>query len=313
MKKVIRVVTRGSQLALTQSKDVIKRLENIYPGHEFKLNILKTDGDRFQSIPLSSFTRTGIFVKELENALLAGEGELAVHSLKDAPTSRIEGLTISAYLEREDWRDSLVWPAGKRPNNDSHQIIGTGSLRRRLQLQSRFPEWEFREIRGNVDTRLKKMLDGDFHAILLATAGMNRLNLLADNSTIEHEKLDEALMLPAPGQGCVAIETRSSDSEVISLVKELNHTETAVCVQAERYFLSEMEGGCKTPIGVLAQIKNAKLCLDAWVGDPRNGKSIRSNTVGELAQFKNLAENLAREMRKDALANGIDYTFERHH
>lgn len=314
--KKLHVVTRGSNLALVQTNHVIDLCAQKFPSIKIQKTILKTDGDRFQKRPLGAFRETGIFVKELENALLQKEADFAVHSLKDAPTKRLENLVLVAYLPREDVRDVLII-------NDPEKIkssplkIGSGSLRRRLQLQSEYPHWNFLEIRGNVETRLRKVLSGEYDGTIMAKAGLNRLNSSLKKDSKIWGLLQKAIvlevsqMLPAPGQGCVAIECRADEPDVGSMLGALNDFQTERCVRTERLFLAQMEGGCKTPIAALATLLGDRLSLEGFVADPRTGKFLREKTSGPESDFEKIAGALASDMEKKAREQKIEYRIER--
>ena len=275
---MIRLGTRGSKLALAQSNTVADALRLAHPGLDVEIRILNTRGDATQAanVPLSSFGEKGIFAKELEAALLAGEIDLAVHSMKDLEHTLPDGLVIAAVPPREDPRDALIGsaldalPLGAR--------VGTGSVRRRALLLSRRPDLTLVEIRGNIDTRLRKWQEGQYDAICLAVAGLNRLGLQ------EHiaEILDPEWFTPDPGQGALAVETRADDALARRLVgfkyltKLLPFKET----EAERSFLRSLGGGCKTPIGALARTNpdDGFITLSGMVASP-DGKTILRETL----------------------------------
>ena len=263
--KPLRIGTRGSALALWQSNHIAQLLEQMH-GVATEIVRIRTSGDRLQSVAVSqagaSADGKGIFIKELEDALLAGTVDLAVHSMKDVPTEIPSGLGFPAIARREDPRDCFIarngctlqtLPRGAR--------VGTSSLRRQAQLRHHRPDLVVVDVRGNVDTRLRKLADGEFDAIVLAMAGVNRLGL-ADPTT---QALDAEIMLPAVGQGAIGIETRASDDETSKLVATLDDAETRACITAERALLHELQGGCQVPLGAWARIVNSELHLDAAV------------------------------------------------
>ena len=269
--------TRGSKLALAQSHWVADALRVAHPTLDIEIKVIQTRGDATQSanVPLASFGEKGIFAKELEAALLAGEIDLAVHSMKDLEHTLPEGLVIAAVPRREDPRDALVGstldalPQGAK--------VGTGSVRRRALLLSRRPDLQLLEIRGNVDTRLRKWREGRYDAICLAVAGLNRLGL-QDNIT---EILDPEWFTPDPGQGALAIETRQNDAKVHSLVSVLNDVQTETTTRAERGFLQAIGGSCKTPVGAYAVIASEAarvLQIKAMIAST-DGKSIFRETM----------------------------------
>ncbi len=267
--------TRGSKLALAQSNWVADALRRTHPDLDVDIQIIQTRGDATQAanVPLASFGEKGIFAKELESALLAGEIDLAVHSMKDLEHTLPEGLVIAAVPEREDPRDALVGstldtlPLGAR--------VGTGSVRRRALLLSRRPDLQLLEIRGNVDTRLRKLREGQYDAICLAVAGLNRLGL-QDNIA---EILDPDWFTPDPGQGALAIEIRDGDQRLRDLTIGLNHGPTWYAVLAERSFLRHVGGSCKTPVGAFAAVEQTSkpqwLTLTGMVASPDGATILR--------------------------------------
>lgn len=269
--------TRGSKLALAQTHWVADALRRAHPALEIEIRIIQTEGDATQAanIPLASFAEKGIFAKELESALLAGEIDLAVHSLKDLEHTLPEGLVIAAVPPREDPRDALIGstldslPLGAK--------VGTGSVRRRALLLSRRPDLELLEIRGNIDTRLRKGREGQYDAICLAVAGLNRLGL-QDNIT---EILDPDWFTPDPGQGALAIEARLGDRRVRDWLLPLDDAIATANVTAERAFLRAIGGGCKTPIGALATGYGWGMDTKGMVASPDGTVILRNETWGE--------------------------------
>ncbi|MBI5410002.1 MAG: hydroxymethylbilane synthase [Nitrospirae bacterium] len=254
--KVI-IATRGSKLALWQAEWVKGQIEKVKPGVEVELRKIKTTGDMILDVPLAKVGGKGLFVKEIEDALLKKKADLAVHSMKDVPTDLPEGLHIAAICKREDPRDAFI----TQISNFKFQIsnfkslpqgahIGTSSLRRICQLLNKRPDLRITQLRGNLDTRLRKLDEGQFDAIILAAAGVKRLGL-AHRIT---EILPEKISLPAIGQGAIGIECRTDDEFINSLLKKLNHKASSICVRAERAFLKKLEGGCQVPIGAYARI-----------------------------------------------------------
>ena len=269
--------TRGSKLALAQTHWVADALRAAHPGLTIEARVIGTRGDASQAanVPLSSFAEKGIFAKELETALLAGEIDLAVHSMKDLEHTLPDGLVIAAVPPREDPRDALVGstldslPLGAR--------VGTGSVRRRALLLSRRPDLELLEIRGNIDTRLRKWREGQYDAICLAVAGLNRLDLQDNISEI----LDPEWFTPDPGQGALAIETREAREEAGEgrrLSAKLRHTDSWLATVAERSFLKAIGGSCKMPVGALAVIEGSTMTLTGMVASP-DGKTILRGSV----------------------------------
>ncbi len=263
----LRIGTRGSPLALAQANDVRARLIAAHglPEDAVTIRVIKTSGDIIQDRPLSEVGGKGLFTKEIEEALLANEIDLAVHSMKDVPTVLPQGLFISTILKREDVRDAFIslkykslaeMPAGS--------IVGTSSLRRQSQVKRARPDLKVIDFRGNVDTRLRKIADGVADATFLALAGLNRLNL-ADRATAV---IDTGTMLPAVAQGAVGIEIRSNDTSTANALAALNHRETTICVVAERAFLAKLEGSCRTPIAGLAELTGSSLSFRGEILSP---------------------------------------------
>ena len=271
---MIVIGSRGSDLALAQTRWIQKRIRKLCPGTEVSIRIIKTTGDKNTTTSIRTGSSVGVFVKELERALLNKEIDLAVHSMKDLPTRIQPGLQIAAIPEREDARDALILrteagfsalPPGSR--------IGTGSVRRQAQLLARRPDLQIMDIRGNINTRFKKLEEGNYDAIVLACAGLNRLNF--QNRITETFTLEQ--MLPAPGQGALALETRSDDGRTINIASSLNHQQTSIAVRAERTFLRRLEGGCNLPIAVHASIEKNWINMDGLVISPDGRKAIRNS------------------------------------
>ena len=293
--------TRGSKLALAQTHWVAEALRQAHPTLEIEIRIIQTQGDATQAanIPLASFGEKGIFAKELEAALLAGEIDIAVHSLKDLEHTLPTGLVIAAVPSREDPRDALIGstldslPRGAK--------VGTGSVRRRALLLSRRPDLELLEIRGNIDTRLRKGREGRYDAICLAVAGLNRLNL-SDNIT---EILDPDWFTPDPGQGALALECRAANLSVCGLLASLDDPITHAAITAERTFLREFGGGCKTPLGALATGYGWSLHLQGMAASPDGATLIRAETWGETSGTR-LPERHGEELAAALRALGAD-------
>ena len=257
MSTVIVVGSRGSQLALWQARHISARLNEL--GTETRLEIIKTTGDKIQDVPLSQVGGKGLFTKEIEEALLAGTIDLAVHSLKDMPTALPAGLTLAAIPEREDPRDALI---GLRLSDlQPGDKVGTSSLRRAAQLHALGKGLVIETLRGNVDTRLRKLDEGQYQSIVLAAAGLRRLGW-ADRIS---ELLDLEIMCPAVGQGALAIETRDDGGAAHLLAQKLNHPASSLAVTAERALLATLEGGCQVPIGAHAQVSRQIIHLQAIV------------------------------------------------
>lgn len=308
----IRIVTRGSALALAQANMVLAQCRTALPDETFEIRIIRTTGDKLQTASLASANLPkGLFTKELESALLSGEGDLAVHSLKDLPTELPDGLALSAVSERADVRDVLIARGNSRSASPTvaslppSATVATSSTRRRAQLLHRRPDLNVAEIRGNVGTRLRKLAeDSRLDAIILAAAGLERLGFQIDEgSEISGEGVPAGLratplgideMLPCVGQAALGIETRENDARIMRVCAALDHGPTAACVAAERAFLRGMGGGCQLAVGALAEIANGTLRLQAisFLGaEPRLGER-----TGAAAEASELGAALAREL-----------------
>ena len=299
MAKAIIAGSRASTLALAQSRLVIAALENRFPDQIFEIKNISTRGDRVLDRSLSEIGGKGVFVKEIEEALLAGQIDLAVHSCKDLPTEQPAGLAIGAILEREDPRDVLVSREG-RPLADlaAGARVGTSSPRRAAQLKAMRPDLQVADIRGNVDTRLRKLDEGQYDAIVLAAAGLSRLGL-SDRAC---EFLDPAVFLPAPAQGALAVETRASDARTGALVASLDHFATRLVVDAERAFLRALGGGCSLPMGAYATVSGDSLAVSGVLAD--GGRLLRSTAQGPAAAAAQLGAQAATDVigQRDAAA-----------
>jgi hydroxymethylbilane synthase len=303
-KNRIVIATRGSKLALWQAEWVKSELEKLNPGIEIELKKIKTTGDKIVDVPLAQVGGKALFVKEIEEAMLRGEADLAVHSMKDVPTDLPAGLHLSAICKREDPRDAFIarrnGTATIKKFSDLPQgaHIGTSSLRRICQLLNKRPDLTITQLRGNVDTRIKKLDEGQFDAIILATAGVKRLGR-EDRIT---EKLPTELSLPAIGQGAVGIECRVDDAYTNDLLKALNHEETAICVRAERALLKKLEGGCQVPIAAYAQLKGENVVIEGLVGSLKGETLIKDRIEGKPEEAESLGTTLAGKI----LSQGAD-------
>jgi hydroxymethylbilane synthase len=284
----IRIGSRGSALASWQAEHVRCRLEAL--GHEASIRVIVTLGDRVQDRPLDGVGGKGAFLKEIEEALLAGEVDLGVHSLKDVPHTLPPGLVLAAILPREDPRDALVSSGAGLMGLPDGAAVGTSSLRRRAQIKALRPGLEVLDLRGNVDTRLRKLRSGAYAAIVLALAGLRRLGREAEATEI----LDPSVILPAPGQGAIALECRADDHSVRAALEHLDDGGTARCVTAERAFLSALGGGCNVPLGALAEPSGSLLRLRGLVASPDGQTVLRGERMGEepLALGRALGEDL---------------------
>jgi hydroxymethylbilane synthase len=290
--KLLRIATRGSALALWQANHIRERLAQLH-GIESELIRIRTSGDKFQGASVAQVSEQagtkGIFIKELEEALLAGTADLAVHSMKDVPTENPAGLVFPAITKREDVRDCLISRDGaKLQDLACGARVGTSSLRRQAQLRHHRPDLELLDLRGNVDTRLKKVAAGEFDAIVLATAGMNRLGA-SDKIT---QILAPEVMLPAVGQGALGIETRADDHETLRLVAALDDPESHEAVTAERALLRELEGGCQIPLGAWARRENGELRLEACVFSADGKEFVRKDLRGRPEEAEELGVRL---------------------
>lgn len=287
--KTIRIATRKSPLALWQAEYVKSNLLKHHPHLIIELVTFTTQGDKILDVPLAKIGGKGLFVKELENAMLAGEADLAVHSMKDVPMECPEGLAITTICEREDPTDAFVSNRFATLDDLPHgAVVGTSSLRRQCQLRALRPDLVIRDLRGNVGTRLGRLDNNEYDAIILASAGLKRLGLEA--------RLRQQLtqLLPAVGQGAVGIETRINDTELHQLLAPLHHQETALCVQAERAMNRRLQGGCQVPIAGFATINNQILTLNALVGSIDGLQIIHQHAqTQDLLAVESLGEHVA--------------------
>lgn len=288
--KRIRIGTRGSALALWQTNWIKSKLESVFPRCAFEIIRIKTQGDKDSHTPLENMGGDGVFVKQIEIALLGGEIDIAVHSMKDVPTILPDDLIIGAIPERADPADVLI----SKNNLDFFHLpqaakIGTGSLRRRSQLLHARDDLVISDIRGNVDTRLEKLRSENLDAIVLAAAGVKRLG----RGDVITQRLPYDLSLPAVGQGAVGVEIRAADGEVCDMMKSINHPESAAPVTAERAFLRKLGGGCRVPIAALGTVDSGKLTLDGLVADRDGRRIIRYETSGRQEEAEHIGEALA--------------------
>jgi len=295
--RIIRIATRQSPLALWQAEYVAARLEQEHPGIKTELVKMLTKGDKFLDAPLAKIGGKGLFVKELEQGMLDGAADIAVHSMKDVPVEFPEGLHLAVILPREDPRDAFVSNHYKcledLPENAK---IGTSSLRRQCQIAERLPNAEILSLRGNVNTRLAKLDAGEYDAIILAAAGLKRLDL----SERIAQALPPEVSLPAIGQGAVGIECRVDDEELNALLAPLYDEESTIRIQAERAMNARLNGGCQVPIAGFAELKEGKLFMRGLVGSPDGSVMYRVEKTGEIEDAEAIGEALANEL----LANG---------
>jgi hydroxymethylbilane synthase len=293
MKQHLRIGTRGSALALWQAKWVKTRLEELWPGLQVELVPIRTSGDRIQDVSLATLGGKGLFIKEIEEALLAGMVDLAVHSVKDLPGDFPEGLMLSAVPEREDARDVLITRNGETlAELPSGTRVGTSSLRRQALLLHLHPGLRIEMLRGNVDTRLRKQREGIVDATVLAAAGLKRLGLMPEHSYV----LDEQVFLPAIGQGALGIETRANDEKVRSLVQPLNHAASAMAVSAERAFLRRMGGSCRTPLAAKGTVTDDRVYLTALIASPDGKTLLRGEQEGPHPAVEQIGSALAERL-----------------
>ncbi len=283
--------SRGSRLALAQTSWVRERISRRFPNIEVSIKVIKTSLDEDTTTSIRSSVSIGVFVKEIEQALLAGEIDLAVHSMKDVPTRIPQGLKIAAIPEREEAGDAFIsegrakclseLPKGAR--------VGTGSMRRQAQILAHYPDLKIADIRGNIETRLKKMHQGNYDAIILACAGLNRLDMQERITA----RIDFDKMLPAPGQGALAIETRMHDPDIQTIAAALDHNSANLAVSAERTFLLQMGGGCNIPVAAHAVHKQNCLIITGLVASPDGKRVVRKSIQSEDGKGNEAATELA--------------------
>lgn len=282
--KVIIIATRGSMLALWQAEWVAGLIKKLYPDVMVELLKIKTTGDKILDVPLAKVGGKGLFVKEIEEALVAGNADIAVHSMKDVPVELPKGLHLAAILKREESRDALVAPVGVRIDG-IHGLphgarVGTSSLRRASQLLALRPDLQILQLRGNVDTRIRKLDEGQYDAVVLAAAALIRLGI---RERITH-LIPSDVSLPSVGQAAVGIECRADDGHNNKLLKPLNDPETSLCVCAERAFLARLQGGCQVPIAASARlIQGAELVMDGLVGSVDGTRIIRGSASENIS------------------------------
>lgn len=291
MDKLI-IATRGSKLALWQSEHIKARLEELRPGLEVELKIIVTSGDKIQDISLSKIGGKGLFLKELEEAMLRGEAHMAVHSLKDVPTVMPEGLPLAAITEREDCRDAML--SEKYSSLEAlpkGSTVGTSSLRRKMQLLMIRPDLDIKDLRGNVDTRIRKLKEGQFDAIILASAGINRLGFTDSVKYVYN--IEQSEMVSSMGQGALGLQT-IENKEIFDLVHQLNHKETEMEVTVERHFVDILEGGCHVPIGVNAKVMdNGEIMTQCTLGLPDASEVLCETLTSNHDSYTTLGKDLA--------------------
>ena len=294
----LRIASRRSQLAMVQTNWVKAELEKAHPGLTITVEAMATQGDKILDVALAKIGDKGLFTKELEAQMLVGRAEIAVHSLKDLPTNLPEGLMLGCITEREDPADALVVNA----KNANHKldtlpegaVVGTSSLRRLAQLRHHYPHLSFKDVRGNVITRLEKLDSGDYDCLILAAAGLERLGF-GDRI---HQIIPGDISLHAVGQGALGIECVEDKPEVLEIIKVLEHTTTSRRCLAERAFLRELEGGCQVPIGVNSQINNEELTLTGMVASLDGKRLIRDEASGSAADPESIGIELAGKLKQ---------------
>ena len=293
-KKHMRIGTRSSALALWQAEWVKAELEKRYPDMEVTLTKIKTQGDKILDVPLAMVGGKGLFVKEIEEAMLRDEIDIAVHSMKDVPTIFPEGLSLRCITEREDVRDVVILRPGVKTWRDLPQgaRIGTSALRRKAQLLHIRPDLQMVDIRGNVQTRLKKLTDENLDAIILAAAGMHRLGFSAQIG----EYLPVDVSIPAIGQGALGIESRIDDDETNALIDFFNHPETDWAVRGERAFLKTLEGGCQVPIACHGTVDGETLKLTGFVSDVEGKQCLKKAITGSVHDAEKMGNSIAEDL-----------------
>lgn len=290
MVRLIRIATRKSPLALWQANFVKNELLNLYPNLSVELIPIVTQGDVILDTPLAKIGGKGLFVKQLELALLNNVADIAVHSMKDMPACFPEGLTLSTICQREDARDAFISNRYQSLQDlPANATVGTSSLRRQCQLKAQYPFVTTCDLRGNISTRLKKLDEGEYDAIILAVAGLKRLDLTHRIT----KALDIDQMLPAVGQGAIGIETRADDLVIQSLLTPLDHTQTRLCIMAERAVNKTLQGNCQVPIGCYATLNDNTISIQGMVGSVDGKKIIRNERTGPSNQAQELGRDLA--------------------
>ncbi|MFB2934184.1 hydroxymethylbilane synthase [Aerosakkonemataceae cyanobacterium BLCC-F154] len=300
--RIIRIASRKSQLALVQTYWVQEQLQKHFPDRSFEVHAMSTQGDKILDVALAKIGDKGLFTKELELGMINKETDFAVHSLKDLPTRLPEGLILGCVTERENPADALVvhekFKDKQLETLPEGAVVGTSSLRRLAQLRHRFPYLTFKDIRGNLNTRLAKLDAGEFDAIILAVAGLQRLGM----SDRIHQVIPSEISLHAVGQGALGIECRADDTEVLSLIKVLEHTPTAQRCYAERAFLRELEGGCQVPIGVNTVIEGEQLTLTGVVASLDGQRLVKDTITGNANDAEQMGTQLAQKLRQQGAA-----------
>ncbi|MGM3306652.1 hydroxymethylbilane synthase [Anabaena sp. WFMT] len=307
--RTIRIGSRKSQLALVQTHWVREQLQKSFPDITFEVHTMSTQGDKILDVALAKIGDKGLFTKELELGMINQEIDFAVHSLKDLPTKLPEGLTLATITERENPADALVLHEKYKGQTidtlPKGAVIGTSSLRRLAQLRNKFPHFTFKDVRGNLITRMEKLDKGDYDALILAVAGLERLGM----SDRIHQVLPPEISLHAVGQGALGIECRADDSEVISILKAIEHPQTRDRCLAERAFLRSLEGGCQVPIGVNTEIVDGNLTLTGIVASVDGQKLVQDTVTGLAKDAEKLGTELANILRQQGATEILETIF----
>ena len=308
-RRTIRIGSRKSQLALVQTRWVQKQLATTFPQINFEVHTMSTQGDKILDVALAKIGDKGLFTKELEVGMLNREIDFAVHSLKDLPTTLPEGLALAAVTERENPADALVVHSKYKDKQidtlPAGAVIGTSSLRRLAQLRHQFPHLAFKDVRGNLNTRLAKLDAGEYDALILAAAGLQRLEM-GDRI---HQLLPKEISLHAVGQGALGIECRAGDEEIISLLKAIEHPSTRDRCLAERAFLRDLEGGCQVPIGVNSELDGDRLTLIGVVASVDGQKIVKDTVTGSTEDPESIGTELADKLREKGAKEILDEIF----
>ncbi len=306
---ILRIASRRSQLAMVQTEWVRDQLLLAHPGLEISIEAMATQGDKILDVALAKIGDKGLFTKELEAQMLVNQADIAVHSLKDLPTNLPDGLMLGCVTEREDPADALVVHARHQDKNlaslPAGAVVGTSSLRRLAQLKYHYPHLLFKDVRGNVITRLEKLDSGDYDCLILAAAGLGRLGLI----NRIHELIDPNISLHAVGQGALGIECRVADPEVLTMIKVLEHRPTALRCLAERSFLRSLEGGCQVPIGVNSSFENGNLHLTGMVASLDGLRLIRDQASGPESDPESIGIALAEKLRSQGAGEILQEIF----
>tara|TARA_B100000941_G_scaffold259058_1_gene209783 strand:+ start:226 stop:1176 length:951 start_codon:yes stop_codon:yes gene_type:complete len=308
----LKIASRRSKLAMVQTLWVKEELEKNVPNLEVSIEAMATQGDKILDVALAKIGDKGLFTKELEAQMLIGHADIAVHSLKDLPTNLPSGLTLGCITKREDPSDALV----VNKKNECYQleslppgsVVGTSSLRRLAQLRYKFPKLNFKDIRGNVITRIEKLDSGDFDCIILAAAGLKRLGF---ESRI-HQIIPNKISLHAVGQGALGIECKSKDHKIIEIISVLEDKATTQRCLAERAFLRELEGGCQVPIGVNSNVKNDEISLTGMVASINGNKLIKNKSIGSIDDPEEVGKELANKLKLQGADKILSEIFEKY-